>query len=154
MKSGGSGHTVSPASRRGMPAFGWIATGSAVRLRNSDAISTIASEPWPQFEPTAEAPASSSARHASSTPVPMIVKNPRGVRSKVIVATTGVPGIASRASRTAIDASETSVIVSTTTASTPASARARIVTEKLSRTSSGETSPQGSRRRPEGPHEP
>ena len=130
-----------------------MASGSAVTARKARATSTIASMPWPQLEPSRSAPAASSARAACSIETPMIVKNPRGVRSKVSVAITGISGDTARAASTASRASCRSVMVSMQTRSAPASTWARICCSKAARTCSGWVSPSGARRRAEGPTE-
>jgi len=154
MNSGVSGYTSAPAFISGSPALAWMASGSSVCARMSRAISSIASMPLPQFDPTTSAPAAESPATACATLTPITVKNPRRVRSNVIVAITGSAGATRLAASTASRASVRSVIVSTTMRSAPAPASAVTCRAKPSPISAGSPSPYGFSTSPHGPTDP
>jgi len=113
----------------------------------------MGSMPTPQLEPRIWAPAAASSRTARGMSTPMMVKNPFGVTSKVMVAATGTPGAAARAAATARTASARSVMVSTTIRSTPAAASAASCRANAAATAAGGVSPYGWSIRPVGPQE-
>ena len=121
--SGPTSKTVSPPSRRGRPALGWIMTGRSVTASMASRAPASSAGPREQLMPTTSAPRLVSVTAAQAGSVPRKV---RPSSPKVMVTNTG-RSVCSFAARRAALASSRSLIVSIRTRSAPAAAPARTI---------------------------
>ncbi|OPZ41316.1 MAG: hypothetical protein BWY94_02458 [Actinobacteria bacterium ADurb.BinA094] len=152
--SGVSSYTVTPASRRGWPAFGWAHVAPPVSSPRIGTSAAMGSQLISQLQPTRSAPAAVSAATACSGVTPIMVRKPLAAGLKAMLARTGRPPAAATASSTAMVASVRSNIVSMLRRSTPPATKARACSLKVTRRASGSALPIGLTIWPHGPMSP